>query len=327
MSIAPIRDFTSHPGLELSRDERKVVEALASRLTRVATGRVDDSAWLDEARSASCRLPVRLMETLRHYRHDAGRQGFLTIANLPVGAESLPATPTMADSVERRATVASATAVILAHQLGEVIAYRSEKNGALVHNIVPVPALASTQSNGGSVQLQVHTENAFHPNRPDYVGLLCLRTPDHELVSTRVCSVLDALPFLTDADRTLLHEPRFRTAPPPSFRSAARSEPHGVLSGDAEDPDLRVDLDTTTGLDRSAGAALDRLRQAIMDVSADLVLRPGDMAILDNRIVAHGRSAYSPRYDGTDRWLHRVFVHLDIRRSRSRRADNGMVLD
>jgi L-asparagine oxygenase len=56
------------------------------------------------------------------------------------------------------------------------------------------------------------------------------------------------------------------------------------------------------------------------------VLEPGDMVFVDNRLVVHGRIAFWPRYDGTDRWLHRIFVHLDNRRSRSRRVGNGAVL-
>jgi L-asparagine oxygenase len=40
----------------------------------------------------------------------------------------------------------------------------------------------------------------------------------------------------------------------------------------------------------------------------------------------HGRVAFTPRYDGYDRWLHRVFVHLDHRRSRPARPANGAVL-
>jgi L-asparagine oxygenase len=36
--------------------------------------------------------------------------------------------------------------------------------------------------------------------------------------------------------------------------------------------------------------------------------------------------AFTPRYDGADRWLHRVFVHLDGRRSRPHRPGNGSVL-
>jgi L-asparagine oxygenase len=275
---------------------------------------------------ASCHLPPRLLAAIRAFRHDPGPGGTLTIANLPIEDESLPPTPNVPDSAQRAATGPAATAVLLGQALGEVIAYRDEKNGALVQDIVPVPSLAASQSNGGSVPLELHTENAFHPHRPDYVGLLCLRPAPQEQVGTQVAAVRHAFPLIGEEDRIILRAARFVTAAPPSFRSMGQSQPHPILSGSPDDPDVRVDFHATSALDGRAGLALARLRQALAEVRTDLVQRPGDMVFLDNRIVVHGRVAFTPRYDGHDRWLHRVFVHLDARRSRSCRPGNGPVL-
>lgn len=311
--------------LDLTQHERRELEALVERLAGSTPSLVDDADWLARALRVSCRIPSRLVEAIRSYRHDAGVDGTLTVANLPVASDSLPDTPTMPDSVERLATGPATIAVLLGQQLGEIVAYRDEKHGALVQNVVPVPALAASQSNGGSVPLEFHTENAFHPNRPDYVGLLCLRPAHQDRVGTRVAAIRRAYPLLDDADRTVLREPRFTTAAPPSFRSADHCDQHPVLSG-GDDPDIRVDFHATSALDDRAAAALSRLRVALAEVSTDLVLRPGEMVFLDNRLVVHGRSAFTPRYDGTDRWLHRVFVHLDNRRNRPRRIGGGSVL-
>ncbi|WP_220096424.1 TauD/TfdA family dioxygenase [Streptomyces cyaneus] len=220
----------------------------------------------------------------------------------------------------------AAIAMLVGLQLGEIVAYRNEKRGALVQNVVPVRMLENSQSNGGSVSLQFHTENAFHPNRPDYVGLLCLRPAHQEEVGTYVASIRQALPLLSDKDRAILCENRFITSPPPSFRSEQKTEPHPLLSGDIDDPDIRVDFHATAALDDTGAEAMSRLGEALAAVRSALHLRHGDMVFLDNRLVVHGRSAFTPRYDGTDRWLHRVFVHLDNRRSRARRPGGGAVL-
>jgi L-asparagine oxygenase len=312
-------------GLALSEHERSDLHTLAERLTLTPPALVDDAGWVALARTASCQLPSRLIEAIRSFRHDPGIDGTLTISNLPVAAD-LPPTPTVKDSVERAATIAATTAMLLGQQLGEVISYRDEKRGALVQNVIPVRSLATTQSNGGSVPLELHTENAFHPHRPDYVGLLCLRPAHQDRVGTQVAAIRRALPLLDDADVTTLREPRFCTAAPPSFRSADSSSPSAVLLGDGEDPDICVDFHATTALDDKAAQALSRLRDALVEVRTDLVLRPGDMVFVDNRLVVHGRVAFTPRYDGHDRWLHRVFVHLDPRRSRPSRPGNGSVL-
>ncbi|GAB3804857.1 TauD/TfdA family dioxygenase [Micromonospora zhanjiangensis] len=312
--------------LALTEDERSRLSAVVARLARAGSAGVDDAAWQARARLDGCHLPPRLLAAIRGFRYDAGVDGRLTITNLPVGAEALPPTPTVPDSVERVATVPATIAMLVGLQLGEVIAYREEKHGAMVQNVVPVPSLATSQSNGGSVRLEFHTENAFHPDRPHYVGLLCLRPAHEDRVGTQVASVRRAFPLLDEGSRTVLREARFVTATPPSFRSAGESEPHPVLSGSEDDPDLCVDFHATSALDDKADRALAALRAALTRVRCDLVLRPGDMVFLDNRLVVHGRVAFRPRYDGNDRWLHRVFVHLDNRRTRGRRTADGAVL-
>jgi len=313
-------------GLELTHDERSGLRTLVERVANAAAPLADDADWQARARAMSCCLPTRLLAAIRDFRHDPGIDGILTIANLPVEPDALPPTPNVPDSVERAATAPATLATLLGQQLGELIAYRDEKHGALVQNVVPVPSLATSQSNGGSVPLEFHTENAFHPHRPDYVGLLCLRPAHQDQVGTQVAAIRRALPLLDATTRTILREPRFATAAPPSFRSADGSGPHPVLSGSVDDPDMCVDFHATSALDDAAARALSELREALVEVRSDLVLRPGDMVFVDNRLVVHGRVAFSPRYDGTDRWLHRVFVQLDNRRTRPYRAGNGAVL-
>lgn len=43
-------------------------------------------------------------------------------------------------------------------------------------------------------------------------------------------------------------------------------------------------------------------------VAVPLRLRPGDCAILHNRLVVHGRTRFAARYDGSDRHLLRLYV-------------------
>ncbi|MFD5014721.1 TauD/TfdA family dioxygenase [Streptomyces chartreusis] len=312
--------------LELTGAERAAVGELAEQLNRVAPGLVDAHAWVAEARRLSCRLPLRLLERIRQYRSDPGPDGMLCLAGLPVEDGLLPETPAVPDSVERDATVPSAVAMLIGQQLGEVIAYRDEKYGALVQNVVPVPSLAASQSNGGSVPLEFHIENAFHPHRPHYVGLLCLRSDHEGTAGTQICSVRRVLGLIDEADRKILEAPRFVTEAPPSFRSAERTEAHPVLVGSPEDPDIRVDFNATVALDEEAAGALVRLRETMTDASESVVLRPGELVFVDNRLVLHGRTNFVPRYDGRDRWLHRIFVHLDNRLTRAHRAGNGPVL-
>ncbi|MDG5801158.1 TauD/TfdA family dioxygenase [Streptomyces ossamyceticus] len=321
----PLETGTGTP-LILDDARRDRIGELMAGLLESAKGTLDSSEWLEAARTASARLPHELRTALRRFRYDAGTDGVLLIRNLPVGT-ALPPTPTRPDSVESTPTTAAAVITTAMLQLGEVIAYRNEKGGALVQNVVPVPGRERQQSNAGSVRLAMHSENAFHPNRPDYVGLLCVRNDPTGDARLTTSSVRRVLPLLSDATRRVLSEERFMTEPPPSFGGPGSVTPnHALLRGAPEDPDLLVDFAATHPLDERAAEAMTELGDALTASTVAHQLRAGDLAVVDNRLAVHGRTAFTPRYDGTDRWLHRVYVALDYRRSRSDRKTGGSVL-
>jgi alpha-ketoglutarate-dependent taurine dioxygenase len=54
----------------------------------------------------------------------------------------------------------------------------------------------------------------------------------------------------------------------------------------------------------------------------DLVLQAGDICFIDNYRAVHGRRPFKARYDGTDRWLKRVNIARDLRKSRGLRVSN-----
>ncbi|MEY9926803.1 L-asparagine oxygenase [Catenulispora sp. GP43] len=312
--------------ITLTAAERATVAGLGAELVGREYPRIDEQAWVTRAREHSAGLPDRLRAAIRAYRHDPGVDGLLLVRNLPIEGAGLPPTPMVAESVERIPTGPAAVIALLASSLGELAAYRAEKGGALVQNVVPVPGREGSQSNAGSVSLEMHVENAFHPHRPDYVGLLCLRNDHEGQAGTVVSSIRRALEHLPAAAREVLHGERFVTAPPPSFSAGDGGAPHAVLTGAHEDPDVRVDFNATVAADDEAKVALEALREAFTQVSAQLPLAAGELAFVDNRISVHGRTAFTPRYDGRDRWLHRAFVHLDGRRTRGHRPEGAAVL-
>ena len=69
---------------------------------------------------------------------------------------------------------------------------------------------------------------------------------------------------------------------------------------------------------------MDALTAAIRDHHRTVVLEEGDLLAVDNHRAVHGRTAFTPRFDGTDRWLQRAFVVDDLSPSRDER--DGMVI-
>ncbi|GAB3896690.1 clavaminate synthase family protein [Kibdelosporangium lantanae] len=318
------------PVRTLDPTEAAQVRAVANRFTAVANGNVDDPRWVAAARAAWPDLPAAFRRTLTEFRRDPGRSGTLLIRGLPVDEPTLPPTPRVLGSVQREATIPAAVLLMTATALGDPVAFHAEKGGALVQDVVPVPGHEGFQGNAGSsTLLDFHNENAFHPHRPDFVLLLCLR-PDHEgMAGTTTACVRMVLPLLTAASREALSRPEFATAAPPSFgypEGNGETPRHAVLSGASDDPDIRVDLAATKALTPAGEKALRELGEVFTRVATTNRLAAGDLAIVDNRITVHGRSAFQPRYDGRDRWLQRSFVLTDLRRSRAWRSADGYVL-
>ncbi|MER5812687.1 TauD/TfdA family dioxygenase [Streptomyces sp. NPDC002033] len=328
-------DTTQSTGLAADREldpaDAGACERLARTLCTRGHDQVDNPEWVAQARDAWEELPLRLRLEVRRFRRHSGPNGTLVIGGLPIDQAALPATPTVPGSVQRQATISSAVLTMVACGLGEPLAYRAEKSGALVQDVVPVPGQETFHGNAGSVPLSFHTENGFHPHPPDYVVFLCLRADHDQIAGMRIAGIRRALPLLTQASRQTLFAPEFITTPPPSFGPGTAAgepdvKPRPVLSGAAEDPDIRMAQLVTTPLTPRAAAALTEFGRACEATARTLRLTPGDLVIIDNRVTVHGRTAFHPRYDGADRWLQRTYVTTDLRRSRDHRPHDGHIL-
>ncbi|KIF66774.1 L-asparagine oxygenase [Streptomyces sp. AcH 505] len=312
----------------LTGEDAQRVEEIAWKLTNRTSGRPDDAAWVAAARDSWHEFPVALRRTLADFRRNSGPHGALLLRGLPVEAMELPPTPRVNGSVQRDRSLAAALLLMIACGLGDPGAFRPEKGGALVQDVVPVPGMEEFQGNAGSTVLTFHNENAFHDHRPDFVMLLCLRADPTGRAGLRTACVRQVLPLLPERIVETLWAPEFVTAPPPSFgQGADGAVPSAVLSGDRRDPDVRVDLAATTPVTERAAEALEVLQDHFDRTATTHRLVPGELAVVDNRVTVHGRTEFTPRYDGTDRWLQRTFVLTDLRRSRSLRPSDGYVLE
>lgn len=230
---------------------------------------------------------------------------------------TLPPTPLDAEMpVERATHVGEWILLTLASSLGTVASYREQRAGQLLNNIVPVPGSEDEVSSQGSrSSLGLHRECTFSEVGPDFIGLYCHRGGE---VATTVVSALRLQSPLSEQQCDVLREPRFITPLPPTFcRGGQPSRPllhHRVFLGERENPEIRVDLTLTRGVDAEAQQALEALRDAACDddVLERITLCPGDVLFLDNRKCLHGREAFAARFDGYDRWLVRLYVKADL---------------
>jgi L-asparagine oxygenase len=265
-------------------------------------------------------LPPTVHDALVDFADRPHRSGALVLKSMPIGEIGLtPPTPTAATTKDH---VSEMTLLTVARRLGQPVGYEPEHGGDIVQNIVPTRGAADRQvSTSSKVELMFHTEAAFHPHRPRYLLLLCLRG-DASAVTT-LSSIHEVLGHLPNHVRTTLFEPRFRTAVDESYlhgRDNVLGEPMPVLSGDREFPTMVFDADLMVGTDAAADEALQVLARAVAAFHTGIALEPGDLLVVDNAVAVHGRSPFTPRFDGYDRWLQRTFVVSDLRPSAAERT-------
>lgn len=283
------------------------------------TKEIDDHELLVKAEVAIRRASPGLVESLVHFRLQGSRDGIMLLRGLPID-DPVPATPPWGafPGSWRELSVSTMSQLMVMSVLGDVISYADEKDGELIQDICPVPGAERRQENTGSTLLELHTEDGFHPNKPDFLSLLALRSDHGNEAITVACGIRAVLPRLEPEIVEVLRQPWYRIRLASSFVGpgvAAYSRPKPVLSGCPSDPDLCVDFHATEPVNEAARDALGALHRHMLGSLVGVVLQPGDMLIADNRKAVHGRTGFSPRYDGDDRWLRRCFAVTDIRAS------------
>lgn len=216
--------------------------------------------------------------------------------------------------------------LLVADILGEPFAWHGQQDGRLVNNVVPARGYEEVQTGASSsTLLSPHTEDAFHPHRSHVFLLMCVRNPDR--VATTVSSVRHV--ELSDEDCETLSHPTIPIYPDLTYGELDqwdKAEPIPTLWQRSDGLCLRYDPDYTPWTDASPQyrSAYERLTEELQRVRQAVVLEPGDIAIIDNDVVVHGRVPFKARFDGTDRWLKRINVAMPDRpRPPSERRENG----
>lgn len=203
--------------------------------------------------------------------------------------------------------------------LGDPIAYEEEKEGLLIQNICPVQGQEKKQENTSSNYLNFHTEDGFHPYKLDYLALIGLRSDQERKAQTLTVSIRNAIHAIPSTAIMLLRQPLYRLHPSSSFKlmndEMDLSVKIPVLTGHLLEPEMCIHYSSMEAENAEAEWALNTLKKALLQTVVAFTVLPGDLLIIDNRLVAHARTPFRPTYDGKDRWLQRMFTMVDFRRS------------
>jgi len=321
-------------------DVDRLLDELTSRYSSA-----DDPDFLRDVAFHAQSLPADLRAGLLDFKLNE-REPVCVVSGYPVDDEAIGRTPRhwQEADIARSGRRENFYLMLCCHVIGDAVAWATEQGGRLIHEVLPIAGNDGGQLGTSTDPLEWHTEDAFHPQRMDYVALLCLRNQDR--VATTYTSVDDlgldeetrrvlrrpAFPYQPDegnrADRALapnetgLVADLIRSSHQEVARMYARPEPVPALFGGPSSPYLRVHpyYIADFGDDTEAAAAFERLKDAITKSLREVVLGPGDLLLIDNFTAVHGRRTIPGRYDGTDRWLKRAFVVRDLRKTRHLRV-------
>lgn len=322
-----------------------VVHELSSRF-----GSIEDEELMRQATICAHELPRGLRTALNDFRLREDSSA-LVISGYPVDDEKIGRTPEHWGAQARPSDTLAEDVFfsLCACLLGEPFGWATQQGQRLMHDILPIRGHEMLQLNSASTSpIWWHVEDAFHPYRAEYIGMMCLRNPDK--VATTYGAMADVR--LPRDVVEILFQPRFIVKPDQSHQIQAdvdlqgssqklelsyqridsmNNEPNkiAVLFGDPAAPYLRLDpyfMDESPH-DPEAMAAFTALTAEIDRVLTEIALQPGQVLFVDNYRAVHGRKPFVARFDGQDRWLKRLNVTRDLRKSRhTRSAPDARVL-
>ena len=291
---------------------RPLVKEIASR-----HGSTEEADFLDTVTTYAQELPKRIRVFLNTFRLTEPSAVCL-ISGYPVDDLKIGKTPS--DWRKEPSSSSTEEEVFLnlcGALLGDVIAWAHQRGGLLCQDLVPIEAHKDEMLGSGSErELVLHTEDARYSYRGDYIGLMCLRNPD--AVPTTFASIDEV--HLDTNQAEVLFEPHFIFYPDPSHPTDTGHERAPILFGDPRFPYMRFDPYSMGKPDiGEARSAMDYLIRALRKNLRGVALQPGECLFIDNYKAVHGRTSFKARFDGTDRWLKRITIARDIRKSRDAR--------
>lgn len=194
------------------------------------------------------------------------------------------------------------------------VQYVDEGNGGLFVNICPTDHNKKSRSD-----LRGHTDGAFlyMPGEilpgwmpiPRYIALYCVK---NSLVYTRVAHVKRISELLHKDHLKVLSEDNFRITPQDTWGVKALSDFWSwrpLIKKHQDDLYVRYSHSTVVSKSSVAEKVRKTLEHAIGKSYEDVLLRPGDVLVIDNLRTVHGRRGFADGNRLEDRWLIRFYCN------------------
>jgi len=310
--------------LDLIPSEIETLLTLSNNIT--ASPSTEQELFCTQAKDQSNNLPQRIKSALESFASTGSPNGFLLIKTIPIH-KNIPETPNGNKYKIGETTILAKIQAILVSAIGDMIAYEAEGNGHLFQDVVPLKSMETEQTSlGSNTELEIHTEQAFSKLRPDILSLACLRGDPNAY--THIFPVAEIIKNTTAQEQQILREPLWYTGVDLSFKLNNTTNtgssyfiegdirgPMPIISGPENNPKLVFDQDLMSSPDPRAKEMIKKIINLYYQHKLRHNLTPGEIILIDNNRAVHGRSAFSPKYDGKDRFLIRSFATFDLKKS------------
>lgn len=297
----------------------KSINELAKKIT--ASPSETPEEYCIQCKNTTKFLPEDMFETLYDFYKHGSETGFLLLQGGKVEDMTHTKTPATNNEKVGEKTDLAKIQGILVSAIGNMVAYEAEGYGRLYQDIIPMQSMEKVQTSVSSaVELEIHTEQAFSKLRPDILCLACIR--GNEQAFTYILPVKYILNNMTPHEIELLRKPMWKIAVDLSFKLCGQEfidgdirGPIPIIYGSEEDPRLVFDQDLMTGIDEESHKMISRIVDIYYTHRIRHNLKPGEIILVDNNRAVHGRSPFTPKYDGYDRFLIRCFAMFDYEKS------------
>jgi L-asparagine oxygenase len=265
-------------------------------------------------------IPERLRHLLMDFKIKGSPTGFLLIRTIPIDDELEPTPLGNNHKIGEKTTLAKIQSILIS-VMSEMISYEAEGYGRLFQDVVPIKSMENEQTSlGSNKELEIHTEQAFSKLRPDILSLACLRSNPY--AKTYTLPVHKIIENMNPEEILMLREPLWNTGVDLSFKLHGKEfiegdvrGPLSIIHGLEKDPLLLFDQDLMSGITEESHFMIKKIINIYGEHRIAHVLQPGEIIFIDNNRAVHGRSPFSPKYDGKDRFLVRCFGVFDFDKS------------
>jgi hypothetical protein len=308
--------------ITLTDQEMQQVRGLLDEIMQV-TQMTDQYKFMESAVLYAQELPRRIRQEFYDFKREEEISALFVSGN-PVLCEGAGPSPSRFIELDEdyRLNDAKILHGLYGSLLGEGVGFTSQRGGSLYNNIVPLEKLReiSNSSSGSVLDFGFHVEDAFHPARAEYLGLVCMRN-DERAATTISC--IDGIE-LSEEEMQILFEPRFRISHNPihSTSDIVEETSQSILFGHRSAPYVKINaaafnINEYDGIERQA---LEKLLHHFAENRTAVMLEATDCVFIDNYRCVHARDSFIANYGDGARWLARVVFTSNLRKSREMRG-------